>query len=213
LFAQSLHGLTCGLLRFRDGFLVRRQAGSQTRFQVLNLGAQRGIGHATGGRSRIGAAGSHRKELELHDDLLHALPTRRRGLGHAAGHQPVYRGTAGSRRGGIRQRQRERGLTVAIECAASGKHFEHQRAEREDVAACVGGLALQQFRGGVRRDRRRRPQRRNQIQTGSGHGNTGRGDRSMGFAGVVHLSQRVRKAHGIMKRFRDWDSPFSHALR
>ena len=212
LSAQRLDGFTGAVLHFRDGLLVSRQAGGQAPFQLLNFGAQSAVGHPAAGWRRVGAAGGHRKELQLHDDLLHALPARRRRLRHAAGHQPVYRGTAGGRRDRVAQRQRELRLTGAIKSAPARQHFENQCAKRENVAARVGGLALRHFRSSVGRHGRRRTQRRDQIQTGRGQSDAGRRDRSMDLTRVVQFAERIRQTHGIVKRFRDGYAPLCHPL-
>ena len=77
------------------------------------------------------------------------LPAGIRVLGHALTHHPVERG--GHRRLQRGQRRRffledggdEAGLAARLECGFAGDGFVQHQAEGEDVAARIGGLALQ----------------------------------------------------------------------
>ena len=91
-------------------------------------------------------------------------------------------------------------------------HFVHDRAERKDITAGIGGMALQDFGGGVGRDRFGPIRREDQLQAGVVNGDVRRREDAAITSFVVKLAESLGQQGGITQSLRYGKWSFGQTL-
>ena len=106
--------------------------------------------------------------------------------------------------GGLRDGQRngERVGVVSVERATARCHLEHDRAEGEDIATRVRGVALKDLRGGIGGDGLRLSLRDDQLQAGSVDRNVRWGEGAERTAFVMYLTEGLGQQCSVTQSLR-----------
>ena len=172
-----------------------------TSFELLRFRAEGG-GHTLLAGDRIRTRSGEAHQLQFQDDFLHARAANGRVLRDTVAHHMIDGGSSSGR--GMRDGERygECIGVVAVESATAGYHFVNDRAEGEDIATRIRGVALQDLRGCVGRDGLRLSLGSDQLEAGSGDRYIRWGEGAERTSFVVYLTEGLGQQCGITQSLR-----------